>query len=215
MRARWRLLRSLNVRLGRRRRNTRNKWNNVSKADTKSGFIIICSYTRNTWFLEYPMNECGDTWRPISSNNTYEAITTIIANYSTWFRTIHDFRLELERVHSPLCMRAKQIDSRFSPFPFFLRSVSSTRRQFQHTEITGNTWCCSVLLDKLVSVSVYWILKVCTYLTMSWFVCLLRVRVYCFCGGGNLFGADQRPSSDSFVCAFHNASVLVFVVYLI
>lgn len=179
MRARWRLLRSLNVRAG--RRNSRNRWNNVSKADTrtKSGFIIICSY--NTRFLEHPMNECRDTWGPIRSNNTYEAITTIIANYSTWFRTIHDFRLELERVHSPLCMRAKRIDSRFSPFPFFHRSVSSTRRQFQHTELTRNT-CCSALLDKLVSESVYWILKVCTYLTMSWFVCLLRV--YCFCGRG-------------------------------
>lgn len=160
--------------------------------DTKSGIIIILIY--NTWFLKYSMNECRGTWEKrerethVSSNNTYKAITTIIANYSTWFRIIHDFRLELERVHSPLCMRTKRIDSRFSPFPFFLRSVSSTRRQFQCSELTRNT-CCSALLDKLVSESVYWILKLCTYLTMSWFVCLLRV--YSFCGGGNLLGSGS------------------------
>lgn len=135
--------------------------------------------------------------------------------------TLHDFEQStIFALNLSECIRhfaCEQNESTLDshPFPLFLRSVSSTRRQFQHSELTGNTCCCSALLDKLVSVSVYWILKVCTYLTMSWFVCLLRVRVYCFCGGGNLFGAVQRPSSDSFVCAFHNASVLVFVVYLI
>lgn len=134
--------------------------------------------------------------------------------------TLHDFEQStIFALNLSECIRhfaCEQNESTLDslPFPFFLRLVSSTRRQFQHSELTRNT-CCSVLLDKLVSESVYWILKVCTYLTMSWFVHVCLLRVYCFCGGGNLFGADQRPSSDSFVCAFHNASVLVFVVYLI
>lgn len=135
--------------------------------------------------------------------------------------TLHDFEQStIFALNLSECIRhfaCEQNESTLDslPFPFFSDLFLRLADSSNIVNSLATLVVVSALLDKLVSESVYWILKVCTYLTMSWFVHVFLLRVYCFCGGGNLFGADQRPSSDSFVCAFHNASVLVFVVYLI